>query len=767
MERPFLLGPNSAVNGPQVITVRVRPRRTAFVVPVDNATVAARAIDSCCLTWGGLYNPIIPYSPADGFTDEWVAVLETTDPDAVVDMAGISDSEKKWFEESYRRVRTWPDSLNTLEIPGAMIYSAMHAFVPRPAPTDTIVLIPSLSQHDPLYLPLIARYGRLRQEGVDSVLNERRWRSGVRYAEFVPIQEFDVENEPEEVLLGTLVPPVASQNGIVHYRDLPGMTLLNLNRITPSITIGSLPPERTRPPEQYAPQIVITGDHDSVADLAAYWTLRATRRWARPFPLWIPLDVLASDLGERVVGIAQQRTRELIKGMPGPAVPLHIISMSRSQHDIRAQIGDRFRGAVVGSGEIRPFLMDPPHYHLTEENREVQFRQGTARVPLSRPEALDRFAPGDSLGLEIQIEGVDIPRITKRRNLAHALLGRVTSKGARESLHFVSDWPSLESLTVPDGWTIISDMFRDRGYRIEPSDKAPLAVGLLQLLGGITDVSVLASSLVYDMLRTLSTPPDTTRRFQSNRRTIRYHEIQKLWGTSIAKVLVQWLVDRRILFRGAVVECGNCRLKRWYSIDDLSESWRCQGCQSGRPVPLNLDTTTWAYRINELYAAAHDQGAITPLLTMRLMRDPMWLAGSELLGCYPGICITQAEDADVPIANVEIDIVAIISGRLAIVECKDSGETLSEAEVRKLVTIANHLECSRLIFVTPTTFPQADELFPQAEATCSARVEWWEGPDLFDGYPFESISDNRASDDRTKEYLERVARRLHAGTANV
>lgn len=37
------------------------------------------------------------------------------------------------------------------------------------------------------------------------------------------------------------------------------------------------------------------------------------------------------------------------------------------------------------------------------------------------------------------------------------------------------------------------------------------------------------------------------------------------------------------------------------------------------PIPLNSDATHWRYRINELYAHGHDQGTLTPLLTLNAM----------------------------------------------------------------------------------------------------------------------------------------------------
>jgi hypothetical protein len=70
--------------------------------------------------------------------------------------------------------------------------------------------------------------------------------------------------------------------------------------------------------------------------------------------------------------------------------------------------------------------------------------------------------------------------------------------------------------------------------------------------------------------------------------------------------------ERRVVFRGAVLECPRCRLSGWYVIDRVGEVWRCDGCQEDFPIPLEPEKTEWHYRINELYAQGHNQGTLTP-----------------------------------------------------------------------------------------------------------------------------------------------------------
>ena len=130
----LILGPNNSLSGPRVVTTRIRPRRVSFLVPPDDVSVTLRVIDSCCLTWGGMLNSIIPYSPAEGLTPDWEAVLNTFDPDLVIDCSGLSTADKERFEKRNQRVSRWSEPHASLLIPGALLYSALNAFVPKPPP---------------------------------------------------------------------------------------------------------------------------------------------------------------------------------------------------------------------------------------------------------------------------------------------------------------------------------------------------------------------------------------------------------------------------------------------------------------------------------------------------------------------------------------------------------------------------------------------------------------------------------------------------------
>lgn len=181
--------------------------------------------------------------------------------------------------------------------------------------------------------------------------------------------------------------------------------------------------------------------------------------------------------------------------------------------------------------------------------------------------------------------------------------------------------------------------------------------------------------------------------------------------------------------------CPKCQLTKWYELDNINKTWRCDGCLNDQAIPLELNYVNWKYRINELYARGHDQGVITHLLSIYAFHPPFTFGDTCILGYYPGVKIT-ATSAEVKqqttIEQMELDLISIRDGRLIIGECKDSGDKLTKREVSRYIKLANYLKCLRVLFITPTSFPQADQLFIPAQKKCSALIEKLEGPDILD-----------------------------------
>lgn len=699
-------------------------------------------------------------------------MIDILDPDHLVDCVGLAEADLQYFKRRNQFVDRWENPLESLFIAGTFQYSALSAFQNQQETSgpQPVVMDPHLGdEQDPLYLPLISRFGRLRESNLEDALLKQGLPSDTKYAKFAEVQKADFSGDTDSILLGLTPGSVISSlgGGNFTFPQLTGLTLIGLSTSGPSFSL----PEYGR--EEYvrgfASQLVITGNPSSVIDLALYWNLRAERWWSWPFPLWVPIDTLDSDAGvtilRRGLGFLDQQQREGLANN----TKLYVISGSMTEAELSDALGTRFPDAVFATQNLHRFLSGTVSVALTSEERELHFTQGRARLPLPKPETISKLAGRDRLAYEVGVHGVRMPRSAELHRGFAVAPNRITNQGSLQHWKSCSFWPDIAHVQLPDGWTTLCALFADRGYECAPSDKAKFAEGVLALLGDIENIGIIASSIIYKRLRELSrvngqARSDHHRAFFANRPTLQISELARGISQETASVVLGWLIEHRLLFRGTVIRCPRCNLRRWYEVDDVAEQWRCDGCQGTMPIPLDLNTTTWSYRVNELYAHGHDQGVITHLLGIFNLHDPFAGFGkSSVLGYYPGVSLTAKPGCTVPRQSAEIDIVGIIDGKLVIAECRDSGETLTQPEVKSLVDLSNHLDCSRLLFITPTSFPDAPDLFTAFEGDSSATLEWWEATDIFDQSARERagmapVEQNQ--EERCASYLAALARRF-------
>jgi hypothetical protein len=766
----WILDRENRLSGARVATVRIRPLRLAYIIPDDDPQIAVRAIHSCCLTWGGMINGLIPYSKTKGFSPTWLKILLKLDPDNLVDCVGISEADKQQFADKRQHIYRWDKPLESFFTVGALQYSAMNAFAEglKDNPTQ-IVVQPRLDPNNIMYLPLIANWGQIDEQFLEETLKLYGIRTEVRYADFANIEDFDFSTETKAIFLGlTPTDTQKREGGVYNFRNLLSLTRVALHgQLAPYYMDGS--PEDPQDEEAFVNTVIITGKNKSVSDLCLYWDLRIERLFARFFPLWIPLAVLDTDDGLETVKFALKWTDEKERGLSRKPY-LYIISTSVNENTLEEKLSGKLENAKYETKELDRFISGKCDFYLAKEDREVSFMHGSVRVPIPRSEALKQFAPLDRVVHEISFSDIRFPQSKSLRNHMWGSLLRLTRRGF-ETFSHASSWPDMITIGVPNYWTILESVFVDTGYNCEPSDKSVFALGLLSLVGDIEDLGIIASSKVYKMLKDMCRikgQKGTPREFFAEREEFDYSSFKQRWGRE-TDVILDWLIKKGIIFRGIRLKCPKCQLSRWYELDDINKTWRCDGCLSDQVIPLALNHVNWKYRINELYARGHDQGVITHLLSIYALHQPARLGDTSVLGYHPGVKITAASEQvakQTKIEQMDLDLVSIRDGRLIIGECKDSGERLTKKEVNRYVKLANYLKCSRVLFITPTSFPKAEQLFNAAQQKCSASIEWWENRDILDISMRERMgveADEKISEEqKAAKYLDSLAHRLRA-----
>jgi hypothetical protein len=382
-----------------------------------------------------------------------------------------------------------------------------------------------------------------------------------------------------------------------------------------------------REESRYRP-IIVTGEDDSVEDFALFWNLRAEHYFARPFPVWMPLDLLENAEAPATIENALSRVRPAV-GEPYPRMDdLLIVSASTGPAELRERLCDRYPEARIGAEDLIGLFTATCEYYYATEKLPAYFDRGRTSIQPLRPEELKKnLIPGvDYVAYEVGVDGMWLPQSKAMAwHLGWPDFHSHDNVSKRGNLRFIEQFNKefsgrdLIDLRTPDGWTLLRSVFEERGYDVVPTAKSRTALGQLALLGGVENLKVVASSKVHGLLKELSLGRGEDRTFVSDRRTESLGRFDREWGREVGRDLLRWLIERRLLFRGTIIKCPRCELGRWYEIDRIGETWRCDGCKEDMPIPLHPDSTHWQYKINELYAHGHDQGTLTSLLTLYAM----------------------------------------------------------------------------------------------------------------------------------------------------
>jgi hypothetical protein len=675
-------------------------------------------------------------------------------------------------------------------IASTLMHTVLQAVGEHLKPPDgrQFVAVPKVPPRSTYYLPVIGRYGLVNDTELNRVLGSvysYRYRVNLDIGRSVRVEEINAAGERAQQVSGDLG-GLLDSDVRQHALTLPELTLQGLGirgRVVPR-GVGRWEGEVRREMGFHAP-VVVTGDKESVEDFVLYWNLRSEHFFAEPFPLWIPIELLDSADAFAAVERALERIRPGVGQTAPQMADVLITSASMGETELRERLVGRYSEASISTNDPIGLFAEACEYRYAVEKLPAQFFRGRASIQPPRSEELKKslIPQVDRVAHEVGVDGVWLPQAeAMARHLGWLHSRDEISKWG--NLRFVKPFNKefserdLLDLRTPDGWTLLRSIFEERGYDVAPTDKSRAALGQLALVGGVQNMKVLASSKVRELLRELSMGRGEGNAFVSERRTAPLARFDSELGRESGRKLLEWLIERRLLFRGAIIKCPRCELGKWYEVDRVAETWRCDGCKEDMPIPLHLQSTPWRYRINELYAHGHDQGTLTPLLTLYAMHTA-WGASSAYgnLGFYPGVELKAKDGADVPFQHKEIDLVAMRGGDLILAECKESVDHLSDhgeagefaKQLGDLVVLADHLGASQLLVASSTPFPDDKEsLVADVPSRLSVQITWLDGRDLLDpGFPLDPLRYPEVADRRIEmpegwdeDYLDWVRRSI-------
>jgi hypothetical protein len=752
----------SRLNGPKIVGRSVRPPRIAYIL--GDLSQCEAFINVCSLTWGGRYFLAVPYNSAS-IDDEWWHVLQSYDPDKVVTCVDLDDATDKRLA-SLGKARVDRDVAQgqkhvtrcNLQLPNEAIYgqsvfslfAALHTIEKREQYLPALVV--GVDEHDPLKLYIKARYGSYDANFAKATLAREDLRLDLSLSSFLPIKDVSLGNN--------FIEYVSHNELSFDKRERQALPLIEYTLADLTQEVGERSMEEYGKPEIVydMQQIIIISDKPSLQDFCWYWALRGQRLFTieTRLPIWMPMEVAHQKISKlRDLRQAGKRGYVISKSVP-IAELTKLVSELDDKIEIRTDNLDHFYSEKYVLG-----VMD---------RLEVIFDNGSARIPVHDIDEVKLCSHPRYYFTDVELPDYKLPRFHGTDWVERLL---VSCRVTRTGLSFFT-WNHRSEpyyhLTVPTAWQVVQTYADIAGYSTELSDKGRLAQQVVHLVGGPEYLWMLSGRTVYQLIDSLSelsqakefkarlreiqtvhisdaeetdTFTEQVMRFMAADRHERvyqsYSKIQdslKLKTNKLTERFMKWLLDHRILFRGTTINCPKCNLAQWLFLDDIKSQMTCPGCQQLFDVPLGINTTAWQYRINTLFAKAHEQGVTPHLLALSYYVDGVgrdrWT--SNLLDFFPGIKL-HAQRADLPIQEMELDLAWIEDGQLSIGECKTNGWELKADEVLRYFKIAGLLKCNRIVFCTTGDFSTLDASIIDNFKNPPCKVVLLEGKDLFNQYP--------------------------------
>ena len=349
----------------------------------------------------------------------------------------------------------------------------------------------------------------------------------------------------------------------------------------------------------------------SIPDLCLAWNLRAQRFPSTKLPVWLKPDWLAQEDVRRNILFALRITHPGLSEGRSRTSRVHFISMSLSIEEMEGYLVNLPHQYMLhGSTSATKFFTDKFETGRTESTI-AYFRDGFSHVNLPDHRDMAAFRRFDDLEWSVNIDAYQPPIPPQRHyHLAGGTFRsfRLSSEGISGGLGSHEPSRTLVPLGAYVGFEVVEGLAESVGYEAEISDKGQLAISVLQLLGGSTGLSVVASSLVFALLRKMSlvnkrqsiqsalatllgrsptgqevddaerTVQDSaTREVSPDRQFFRWSQLKESLAPAadpVDRAIVKWLADHQIIFRGVELRCANCNLRGWYVIDRLSNYLR-------------------------------------------------------------------------------------------------------------------------------------------------------------------------------------------------
>ena len=625
------------------VTIRVRPIRVAFLVDPADRKGLYRAIELSTFLWGGSYNPIIPAyrrtpakweqhrirrlpQPADIIS----GYLNGFDPDLVVPVGRCA---KHTYEIGNRDLIQEAELLGDISKTATSRYGIGLIELLR----DFLEKELKYKRNDDLHIaiPDMPRAYRTFLASVFGVLPED--------AKRIFDNDFSLTSG-----IARVKPTLANF-----------VELWQPSRLFPRhLSMWSLDVKPFRD------AVLFVCDATSPQDIIDYWNLRAAGYYVVPIPIQVSTSENVKKLAIDFVEENYQAYRHnpnmfhhtsilRSRGVTEETVKKFCESLNIKEAEEKNQfkysmqmwyprLWDTWARENTSEGIAFPYSYEEEQ-RIAEGEERLELRSLNPKFDLSSEYSGEpRFANEFSFRFYGSKEPMAevIPEGTRELSSA---LGRVGYHNWRFSksgpVFLAHNKDDLIFLNLPRAEAVMTEWFRERGWKVSLSGPGRIATQLIKQLGGSFGTGRLAHKGVIDLLGELEREAGMPRQAVIGK-------LKKVIADDglhfDSEDFLAGLLEANALRLGAKIQCPICTRYNWYELNTLEYELACRFCLSEfKPPQKSPKDIEWTYRAHGPFASSIAQGSFTVLLTLK------FLSGNHDRGITPLFSYTAEKSGKV------------------------------------------------------------------------------------------------------------------------
>lgn len=676
--------------------VKLRPIKLAFLVHPDDNDSLLKAIEINTLLWGGMYNPIIPTyretpltwddraPESSDFQNIITGYLDNFDPVYVVPMGECFDysvdvgyrktiSDFSDFFRSFEQYKTLNYGINIFEVLD-YLFKEEFRFQQRDPQEICLPLF-----HSQFHLFLSSVFGRL-SEDFDTFFGEN-------FAERLEANQLE-----------------CSASNYFEFLDPQKLFFLRMTELYIDVNA-------------FRKKCLFFLDADSGLDIMDYWNLRAIGWDVFPIPKQFTQSnetkksilnfIVGNYLSPGQTTILKSRSIpedeyqsfltlfEESKVVSQTWYPrIWNISAARSDYEenircceLTVDTAERDMSTRINFKTLPPKFLNHKYWHETPcyANEVNWFLHDENNMPLAK------VIPAGGGELAQFISGAGFP---EDWHLSEKSL-----------IYLCAHSTGIVNVSHPQAEAIFMKWLELKGWKVELSSAGRIAKQMMQQLGGVNDISILAQKEILSLLHKMNSSDGKFLAEEEVRGKIQQAENQqsifsKIASGMLGKKTLPQLIAANVFQLGMVIQCPICEQSSWYSVKNVDYNLQCPRCLGNLSFPSASKEVKWAYRtIGPFSSSNQAQGAYTVLLSLRFF-SMFRFDGSATT---PLMSFKAQKNG----TNIEVDLALFFQEsrflypktELIFVECK-TFKSFEEKDTKRMLDLGKQFPQAVLVFAT-------------------------------------------------------------------